>query len=107
MPFGLRNAPAIFQSTMDNIFHYLLDKVYLYHIPIYTESVDQHIPLVQEVLSRLEKANLGVKSKQSPFHIKKVKFLSYKISEQGIEMSEKKIEEVRNWVIPRKVKDVQ
>ena len=95
---------------MDNIFHDLLDNgviVYLDDLLIYTENVDKHIPLVQEVLSRLDKASLGVNLKKSSFHIRKVEFLGYIISEQGIEMSEKKIKEVKNWAVPRKVKDVQ
>ena len=110
IPFGLCNAPATFQSMMDNIFHNLLDNaviVYLDDILIYTETVDKHIPLVQEVLSRLGKASLGMNLKKSSFHIRKVEFLGYIISKQGIEMSEKKIEEVKNWAVPRKVKDVQ
>ena len=45
--------------------------------------------------------------KKSSFHIGKVEFLGYIISEQGIEMSEKKLKEVKNWAVPRKVKDVQ
>ena len=52
--FGLCNAPAIFQSMMDNIFHDLLDNriiVYLDEILIYTEDVDKHILLVHEVPS--------------------------------------------------------
>ena len=95
---------------MDNFFHDLLDNgviVYLDDIVIYTENVDKHIPLVQEVLSRLDKDSLGVNLKKSSFHIRKVEFLGYIISEQGIEMSEKKIEEVKNWAVPRRVKDVQ
>ena len=110
MPFGLCNAPATFQSMMDNIFHDPLDNgviVYLDDILIYTENVDEHVPLVQEVLSRLDKASLGVNLKESSFYIRKVEFLGYIISEQGIEMFEKKIEEVKNWAVPRKVKDVQ
>ena len=54
IPFGLCNAPATFQWMMDNIFDDLLDNgliVYLYDILLYTESMDKHIPLVQEVLS--------------------------------------------------------
>ena len=109
MPFGLYDAPATFQSMMDNIFHDLLDNeviMYLYNILVYTQSVDKYIPLVEEVLSQLDKANLGVNRKQSSFHIEKVEFLGYIISEQGIEMSEKKIEEVKNWAVLRKVKDI-
>ena len=88
---------------MDNIFHDLIDNwvmMYLKNILIYTESVDKHIPLAQEELFRLDKANLGVNLKKSSFPIEKVEFLSYITSERGIELSEKKIEEVRNWVVP-------
>ena len=95
---------------MDNIFHNMLDNgviVYLYDILIYTKSEKEHIPLVQEVLSQLDKVGLGVNLKKSSFHIRKVEFLDYTISEQGIEMSTNKIEEVKNWAVPRKVKDVQ
>ena len=49
MPFGLCNAPATFQSMIDNIFHDLLDNpviVYLYDILIYAENVHKHVPLV-------------------------------------------------------------
>ena len=110
MPFGLCHALATFQSIMDNIFHNLLHDgviVYLDNILIYTETVDKHIPLVQEALSRLDKASLGVNLKKRSFHIRKVEFLGYIISKQGIEMSKRKIEEVKNWAVPRKVKDVQ
>ena len=109
MPLGLCNTLATFQSMMDYIFYYLLDNeviVYLNDIRIYTESVDKYIPLVQEVLSRLDKAHLGVNLNKCSFQIEKVEFLGYIISEQVIEICEKIIEEVRNWAVPRKVQDV-
>ena len=95
---------------MDSIFYDLLDNrviVYLDDILIYTIDEQQHVLLVQEVLSRLDKVGLGVNLKKSSFHIKKVKFLSYIISRYSIEMSGAKVDEVRNWEIPLKVKDVQ
>ena len=61
IPFGLCNASAMFQSIMNHIFHDLLDIrviVHLYNLLIYNENVDKHIPLIQEVLSRLDKASL-------------------------------------------------
>ena len=48
-----------------------------------------------------------MKLKKSSLHIRKVEFLGNIISEQGIEMSINNIEEVKNWAVPRKVKDVQ
>ena len=110
MPFGLCNAPVTFQSMIDSIFYNLLDNgviVYLDDILIYTIDEQQHVPLVQEVLSRLDKAGLGVNLKKSSFHIKKVEYLGYIISGYGIKMSGSKVEEVRNWETLRKVKDVQ
>ena len=79
MLFGLYNAPATFQSMKDNIFHDLLDNeviIYLNDILIHIKNVNKHVPLVREVLSRLDKANLQVNSKKSVFHMKKVEFLS-------------------------------
>ena len=110
MPFALCDAPAIFQSMMGNILHDLLDDgviVYIDDILIYSDDEKTHVKLVQEVLSRLDKAGLGVNLRKSSFHIKKVEFLGYIISEQGIEMSAAKVQEVQNWATPRKVKDVQ
>ena len=110
MPFGLCNVSATFQSMMDNILHDLLDDRVIVNIDdilIYSDDEKTHVKLVQEVLSRLDKAGLGVNLRKSSFHIKKVEFLGYIISEQGIEMSGAKVEEVQNWATPRKVKDVQ
>ena len=84
---------------IDSIFYDLLNNgviVYLDDILIYTTDEQQHVPLVQEVLSRLDKAGLRVNLKKSSFYIKKVKFLSYIISGYSIEMSCSKIEEVKN-----------
>ena len=110
MPFGLYNAPATFQSMMDNILHDLLDDgvmVYIDDILIYSDNEKNHVKLVQQVLSRLDKARLAVNLRKSSFHIEKVEFLGYLISEQGIEMSAAKVEDVQNWAMLRKVKDVQ
>ena len=110
MPFGVCDAPASFQSMMDNILHDLMDDVvivYIEDILIYFEDEKTHVKLVQEILSRLDKAGLVVNLKKSSFHIKKVEFLGYIISEQGIETLSAKVEQVQNWATPRKVKVTQ
>lgn len=95
---------------MDNILHDLLDNrviIYIDDILIYFENEKTHVKLVQDVLSRLPKAGLGVNLKKSSFYIKKAEFLGYIISEQGIETLSAKVEQVQNWATPRKVKVTQ
>ena len=50
MPFGLANAPAIFQSMMTQIFHDILDVyvvVYIDDLLIFSVSEDEHVTHVQ------------------------------------------------------------
>jgi hypothetical protein len=54
MFFGLTNSPATFQTMMDDIFRDLIAKgvvyVYLDDILIYTDTLDEHQWVIQEVL---------------------------------------------------------
>ena len=61
MPFGLMNAPAAFQRFMNDIFGDLLNVcmlVYLDDILIYSDSEEEHIWHVREVLCHLQQHNL-------------------------------------------------
>ncbi len=95
---------------MNEILHDLLDQgviVYIDDILIYTESMRQHVDLVQKVLQRLRDARLHASIDKSFFHLKEVEYLGYQISEQGISMSKEKVQAVQEWPVPRNVKDVQ
>jgi hypothetical protein len=52
MAFDLKNTPAIFQHYLDNVFYKDLNKnifVYMDHIMIATEDIDQHGKLLDKV----------------------------------------------------------
>src|SRR5258706_14602223 len=100
----------MFQDMMDDLFHDMLDKcvvIYLDDILIYTEIMADHQRLVKEVLRRLDQAGFSINVKKSQWHASKVEFLGYIISAEGITISSEKVQAVKEWPTPKKVKNVQ
>ncbi len=67
MPYGLANAPAVFQSFINEIFRDLLNQcvmAYIDDILIYSNSEPEHIQHVKTVLSRLLDNQLYIKAKK-------------------------------------------
>ena len=56
MPFGLCNAPATFQRTMDKVLKGIKDlfvMVYLDDVIIYSKTFNEHLKHIEEVLGRI------------------------------------------------------
>ena len=58
-------------------------------------------------MERIRVAKLCCSIKKSDIHVREIEFLGYHISPEGISMSTAKVESVRNWPVPRNVKDMQ
>jgi len=98
MPFRLTNTPAAFQRFMNNVFSDLLDVcvvVYLDDILIYSDDITQHRKHVKEVLKRLQKAGLYVKTEKCEFHLDSVEYLGYVLSPSGLTMSNAKVKTIQ------------
>ncbi|KAL1023302.1 hypothetical protein UPYG_G00038940, partial [Umbra pygmaea] len=110
MPYGLTNAPAVFQSFMNTIFHDMLDRfviVYIDDILIYSSSLSDHVNHVKAVLERLLENHLYVKAEKSLFHVSTVSFLGFVLTPGGVRMDENKLSAVREWPLPRTTKELQ
>ena len=110
MPFGLVNAPATFQAMMNTIPRDFLDHgvvVYLDDILIYSENEEEHIALVKKVLAQLEEYDLAVSTTKSVFHVKEVECLGYIVAVDGVTLSERKVQSIKDWKHPLSVKEVQ
>ena len=110
MPFGLINAPATFQAMMNTILRDFLDHevvVYLDDILIYSKNEEEHIALVKKVLAQLEEYDLAVSTTKSVFHVKEVEFLGYMVAVDGVTMSERKAQSIKDWKHPQLVKEGQ
>ncbi|MBW0512817.1 hypothetical protein O181_052532 [Austropuccinia psidii MF-1] len=68
MPFGIKNAPAHFQSIMDTIFQEeTLESwmvVYIDNIIIYSETWEDHVQYIERVLSKCTPINLKISLKK-------------------------------------------
>jgi hypothetical protein len=110
MPMGLTNAPATFQSFINNVLREFLDdfaEVYLDDILIHSKNKKEHKEHVQKVLQRLREAGLYCSLKKCHFSTTSTEFLGFIVSTDGISMDPKKIEAIMEWEVPRSVRDVQ
>lgn len=110
MPFGLTNAPATFQAFLNDVLRECLDEfvvIYLDDILIYSSDEESHILHVRKVLELLMAADLQVNPEKCEFHKRKVEFLGYVISPEGISMDPKKVEVILAWPSPKSVRDIQ
>ena len=98
MYFSFSNAPATFQSMMNDILGDLiciqLVMVYLDDILIFGICLKEHRWLVKEVLKRLQSNDLYAKVEKCFFEQSSIKYLGVIILENKVQMDEKKLSEV-------------
>ena len=103
MPFRLTNTPAAFQRFMNDIFGDLLDVcmlVYLDNILIYSNSEEEHIWHIHEVLHRLQLHNLYARADKCFFHVQTAEYLGYILSPSGLTMAANKVQVFQDWPEP-------
>ena len=103
VPFGLSNTPAIFMCLMNGVFRDYLDKfviVFLDNILVYSNSEEEHEQHLRMVLQVLREHQLYAKLSKCSFYQRQIHYLGHIISEQGIAIDPKKIEDIRGWPTP-------
>ncbi|MBW0477761.1 hypothetical protein O181_017476 [Austropuccinia psidii MF-1] len=93
MPFGIKNAPAHFQSIMDTLFQeeILGGKMVLYvdDIIIYSEEWEDNLLYIDRVLSKCTPINLKISPKKCKFGQQELLVLGHKVSGVRSEQSSK------------------
>ncbi|KAJ1037011.1 hypothetical protein NDA10_005777 [Ustilago hordei] len=110
MPFGLVNAPAHFQSLINQIYCDIIGVymvVYLDDFLIFSNNEREHIEHVRTVLGRLKAWRLFAKLSKCTFHTNTVEFLSYIIKPSSIEMDPDKIKTIKEWLMLESIHDIQ
>ena len=110
MPFGLMNAPATFQSTMNQVFKSYLRKfvlVFFDDILIYSQDWETHLLHLKQVLQMLSQHSFIANKKKCKFGQLQVEYLGHIISGLGVKVDPAKVRSILEWPIPTSVKGVR
>jgi hypothetical protein len=111
MNFGLCNAPATFQTFMDEQFKDLVATghvvIYLDDILIFANTLLILEQLTHQVLQCLLDPNLFLRPEKCSFNRTSVKYLGIIISEGELRMDPIKLKAVKDWPRPKTIKDIQ
>ena len=103
MPFGLQGAPATFQRMMDRLIQGLQEfaSAYLDDLVIYSDSWEDHLLHIRQVLQCLQDAGLTAKPKKCQFGIKQCSYLGHIVGNGVVQPELDKVEAVRSFAIPQ------
>jgi Reverse transcriptase (RNA-dependent DNA polymerase)/RNase H-like domain found in reverse transcriptase/Integrase zinc binding domain/Integrase core domain/Aspartyl protease len=110
MPFGLSNAPATFQRTMDFLFNDLYHKgvsIYLDDILVYANSFDDSLTLLTTVFSRLRASGLTINMKKSTFFQSELEYLGHIIGKGIIKPNPKRVELLQAIAPAKTVREIR
>ena len=110
MPFGLKNAPIVFQRLMakiknltesDDMLHYMDD------ILIGAQTADELLQKMKRVFDALRTAGLTLNPKKCIFAAKTLPFLGHQLTPNGIQPGEIKTLAIRDFKRPTTVTDLR
>jgi hypothetical protein len=110
MSFGLTNAPAQFQAYINEALSGLVDIssiVYLDDILIFSDTEEEHVAHVKEVLQRLRDAKLYIKLSKCEWHTQRTEYLGYIITSEGVSVDPSRVKTIQDWPQPRTVRDIR
>ena len=108
MPFGLVCAPAVFSRLMRTLLRGLkgVDN-YIDDILIHTESFDDHVRCLEEVLQRLSEANMTAKPSKCFFGYETIEFLGHNVGNGSITPITRTLEKIEEAERPKTKKQVR
>jgi hypothetical protein len=110
MPFGLSNAPSMFQALMNLVLKPFLRRcvlVFFDDILVYSSTWTAHLLQLRAVLEILRTHKLHLKRSKCSFAATSVQYLGHVISHDGVSMDVSKVSAVQSWPQPRSARGLR
>lgn len=109
MTMGLKGSPATLATLIDTIFRDLSPYAFAYvdDFIICTETFEQHMQILTIIARRLTEAGLTISPSKSHFCCKKLEFLGYVLSENGLEANPEKVTAIQQYPRPTTAKEAR
>ncbi|XP_039618075.1 uncharacterized protein K02A2.6-like [Polypterus senegalus] len=108
LSYGVSSAPAIFQLVMDQILQGLEHVTcFLDDILITAKTAQQHLQILDAVLSRLEQYGIRVKQAKCSFMQESVEYLGHQIDKDGLHPTKEKVSAILEAPEPKNIGELR
>src|ERR1700721_2899463 len=81
--------------------------IYLDDIVRWSDTIEEHVDHLRQVLDALRKASLYCNPKKCKLFQFEIEFLGHLVSVKGIEAQSSKVDKILNWPVPRNVTEMR
>ena len=110
MPFGIRNAPKVFQRLMNEVLKDYLNKfamVYIDDVVIYSKNVDDHINHLKLFFKSIREIGLTLNPKKMQPLRASIIILGHIVSRGSIKPNSANVDSIENLPAPKNTKEVR
>ena len=114
MPFGLMNAPAVFQRLMQQVISRLnptggpeFVSVYIDDILVFSRTLEDHLHHLRLVIERVVEVGLKLKPSKCKFVQKQLEYLGHVVSREGLKTSPRLVEAIEQYPVPQTVQETR
>ena len=109
MPFGLKNAGDTYQRLVNKMSSKQISRdmeVYVDDMLVKRKEELAHLDDLKETFTTLKQYQMKLNPTKCVFGVASGKFLSFMVSQRGIEVNPKKVQAIINMTSPKTVKEV-
>ena len=110
MPFGLKNAGAIYQRLVNQMFKEQIRRnveVYVNDMLVKSKEEEDHLDDLKEMFNTLRQYSVKLNPSKCAFGVSSGKFLGFMVSRRGIEANPKKVKAILEMSSPKTIKEVR